>query len=176
MTRQLLIFSSLLAAGSLAAGYALAGQWPWAVVFTLLGLLGIVGQRRKWEMTSSILLFLFVVGDVNALSQGVAVPWLLISLVAALSAWDLDHFTRRLRKAEQIDKARVLERRHLRRLLIVDGLSLLVAAIALVLQVEISFGVALILGALAVMGISQVVAFLRQSRRAVEEEQQEDSV
>jgi hypothetical protein len=161
--------SSLLAAAALTAGYALSGRWLWAVVFALLGFLWLAGQRRDWEATTSIMLFLFVVGCVNGINQGVATPWLLVGLVTALSAWDLDHFTRKLRKAEQIDEVRVLEQRHLRRLLIVDGLSLLLAALALTIRVEIPFGLALILGLLAVLGISQAVGFLRQARRSSEE-------
>jgi len=72
--------------------------------------------------------------------------WALGGMVVALSAWDLDHFAQRLRFAGQVEDVGRLERQHFWRLLIVDGLGLLFAAIALGIRVEFGFSLALVLG------------------------------
>ena len=60
------------------------------------------------------------------------------------------------------DKARELETRHLQRLSIVSGLGLLLAAAPLLVTVRLGFGVALLLGALAVLGLGLPIGFLKR--------------
>jgi len=90
------------------------------------------------------------------------VGWALLGMMAALSAWNLDHFAQCLACAGQAEQARELERQHLWRLLIVDGLGFLLAALALGLQIKPDFGLACILGLLAIVGLSQTIRFLRR--------------
>jgi hypothetical protein len=87
---------------------------------------------------------------------------MLAGVVGALSAWDLNHFAQKMRKSGQVKGARALERRHLQRLLIVDGASLLLGAVALGARVEFSFGIALLLGVLATLGLTRAIGFLRR--------------
>jgi hypothetical protein len=85
-----------------------------------------------------------------------------VGLIAALSAWDLDHLTQRVKNASQVGERHDLEQRHLWRLLIVDGLGLLLAEAALHIRVRLDFGLALLLGLLSIVGLSQALRFLRR--------------
>jgi hypothetical protein len=91
----------------------------------------------------------------------IAVGWMLFSIVAVLVAWDLRYFVGRLQQTRLEDAAR-LQRVHLQRLLTVAGLGLFLAAIALNLQFELNLGWGIFLGALVIVGLSQVVSRVRQ--------------
>lgn len=105
---------------------------------------------------------LFVGAAAFGLGQDLPSGWMLLGLVAALSAWDLAHFAHLLDGAEGVEQRRLLERRHLRRLLIVDGLGLLLGGAALTVQIQLGFGLVLLLGLLALLGLSRAVRFLRR--------------
>ena len=92
-----------------------------------------------------------------------ALPVLLASQVAALAAWDLDRFAQRLRGAWRVEAEALLMRAHLQRLLAVTGLRLVLSAVALGVQVPLSFGWALLLGAVAILGLSQTVHHLNRA-------------
>jgi hypothetical protein len=162
MTARLALISTILAAFTFGLGYALNGLWGGAVLALAIGLLWLVGQRygKGWVASVALIVFAGMAGVGLQLRWGTG--WALFGMVAALSAWDLGHFAQRLRFAGQVEDVCGLERQHLRRLLIVDGLGLLFASIALVIRVELGFGLALALGLLAVVGLSQALRFLRR--------------
>jgi hypothetical protein len=162
MTAKLLPIGTILATGALALGYGLGGLWGWTVFAISLGFLWLLGQRRGWDWMASVGLVLFVSVAAAGLCLGVGAGWMLFGLVAALSAWDLDHFAQRLRDTGRVEGVHDLERRHLGRLLTVDGLGLLLGAVALGIEVEFGFGVAFVLGLLAILGLSQAIGFLRR--------------
>jgi hypothetical protein len=81
--------------------------------------------------------------------------------VVALSAWDLEHFVQGMVDAGYVENVQDLERGHLRRLLIVDGLAVLLGELALRIRVEIGFGTVFVLALLAVFGLSRAIRFLR---------------
>ncbi|MFN2273076.1 MAG: hypothetical protein ACK2US_19715 [Anaerolineae bacterium] len=162
LTAKILPASIVLAAGALALGYVLNGSSSIAIVIAVLGGLWLLGQWRRWGWTASIGLASFVIIAAAGLGMSVRGIWMLAGVVGALSAWDLDHFARQMRESGQVKGARALERRHLQRLLIVDGASLLLGAVALGARVEFSFGVALLLGVLATLGLTQAIGFLKR--------------
>jgi hypothetical protein len=164
MVAKLLFTSTILATVALALGYGLVGLWAGVVFVLVLGFLWLVGQRRGWGWMASVMLVFFVGAASIGLWLNVQDGWMLLSVVAALSAWDLDHFAQRLSGVGQnrVEETRDLERRHLERLLIVDGLGLLFGAVALGIEVDLGFGTALLLGLLAVLGLSRAVGILRR--------------
>jgi hypothetical protein len=166
MTARLLPASIGLATCALALGYALGGLWAWTPLIVALGFLWLLGQWRGRGWMTSVGLVFFVGVATGGLWLDLAAGWMLFGMVAALSAWDLDYFAQRLRSVEWAEtlaeRRRDLERRHLWRLLLVDGLGLLLAAVALGVEVKLSFGAAFLLGLLAVLGLSQAIGFLRR--------------
>ncbi len=162
MTVRLLPITIGLAAIILAIGYSVGGEWKVSLILLAMGALWWVGHKRHWNLVGSAALVGFVVGAAVGLWMGLPAGWMLVGVVAALSAWDLDHFAQRLRGVERVEMQPALERLHLRRLVSVDGLGLLLAGTALVVQYKFSFDVALVLGLVAVLGLSQMVSYLRR--------------
>lgn len=151
-----------LATCALALGYALSGLWIWTSLVAALGGLWLLGQHYRWGWVASMELICLVSVAAAGIWQNLAAGWMLLGVVAALTAWDLDHFAQRLRSVGRAEGARELKQRHLRRLMMVDGLGLLLAAIALEVKIELNFGVAFSLGLLAILGLSWVIGFLRR--------------
>ena len=69
-----------------------------------------------------------------------------------------------MRAAGRFDDAPGLERRHIRRLLVVAAIGGVLGAIGLGLRVRLSFGLALLLATLAMLGLSITIGFLRRLR------------
>jgi len=162
LTAKALPASIVLATGALALGHGLNGSWSIVIAIAVLGGLWLLGQWRGWGWTASVGLASFVIIAAVGLGMSVRNIWMLTGVVGALSAWDLDHFAQQMRESGQVKGARALERRHLQRLLIVGGASLLLGAVALGARVEFSFGVAMLLGVLATLGLTRAVGFLRR--------------
>ena len=162
MTARLLAITIGLAAIVLAMGYAVGGARTFSPILLAMGALWWIGQRRRWNFLASVALVGFVVAAAMGLWMGLPAGWMLVGVVAALSAWDLDHFARRLRGVERVEMRLALERFHILRLVSVDSLGLLLAWVALAVQYKLSFDVALVLGLVAVLGLSQMVSYLRR--------------
>jgi len=91
------------------------------------------------------------------------VGWPVLGCSFLLAAWDLQHFRLRLAAAEQILGEQALLRFHLWRLTCVLGIGLLLAGIALLMEVRFSFGIAILLGLLVVLGLRQGIMVARRS-------------
>ncbi len=148
-----------LATVTLILGYAFGDaplfSWLWA----LLGLCWLIGQWRNWDWVISWGLVLFVGAAAFGVWLNAPGGWMLLSVLATLAAWDLAHFTARMRRAELGDEAAMLTTTHLRRLAMVIGLGLLLGGVALGVSVTLHLGWAIFLGLLAVIGLSQVMRF-----------------
>lgn len=156
------LISTVLAASALALGYATGQRWIEALLMLAWGTLWLLGQRRGWGGVASLVLFLFTGAAALGLLLGLGSGWMALGVAAALCAWDLDHFARRLRSAGRVERAHELERRHLLRLLVVSGLGFLLMSVALGLQLELGFGAAVFLGLLVVISLGQLVGLLRR--------------
>jgi hypothetical protein len=190
MLRRITYTAILLASAVLAVSFGWAGIWPLALAAVAAGILWAYAFRRHWEGAASLLLVCFVI--LAALAVNLAGGRLLapVAVVASLAAWDLHRFLARLRSgfAEDVEdedadiedaetvvetapedllleqERRELERQHLRRLLVVSGIGLALAWIAEAARFRLALPVALALGLLAILGLSQVVrSLVRQS-------------
>jgi hypothetical protein len=161
--RLLAAASVIFAALALAAGYAANADRVGSALGVALGLLWLAGLWRGWGWVASpALACLAGLAALGAL-QGLSAAWMLAGAVAALAAWDLDRFARRLRAAGHVVGAADMARAHLRRLLLVAGLGLSIGGAALAVQVRLSFGWALLGGAIAILSLSRVFGFLRRA-------------
>jgi hypothetical protein len=162
LSERLLWASIVLAAGTLALGYGLAGILPGALAAVILGGLWLVGQWRRFTWAASLGFVISTSLAATGLFLGVVAGWMLVALVAALSAWDLDAFACRLNRAARVEGQANLERQHLLRLLVVVGLGLALAAVALGFRFRFHFGLALLLGMLVILGLSKAIGLLRR--------------
>jgi hypothetical protein len=154
--RPLILLCAGLATLALAAGYAVQALWFGAGLVLLIGLVWVVGDRRGWDWVAEPCLAGWLGLAAFGAWWGAISGWMLIGLVAALAAWDLRHFDMRLRDGG-IAPANELTRAHLRRLALVAGAGLLCGAIALGIRFDLTFGWALLAGALAVIGLSRLL-------------------
>lgn len=144
-----------LAAGVPGLGAALQGMWPVTLLLIGAGVLWLGAQQRRWLAGWSW--GLVIVGLVIATWSGAGMGWMLVGMAGALASWDLDAFMARLAQYSAIDNERRLIRIHLRRLVLVSGIGLLLGAAGLFLRVELGFGLALIMAALAVVGTAWIL-------------------
>jgi hypothetical protein len=79
-----------------------------------------------------------------------------------LAAADLHAFRLRVETATNVDPSARLGQRHLARTLIISGAGLALAILSQQLRMHFGVGVALLLGLLAVLGLSRGVSFLRR--------------
>lgn len=160
---QRIFWAQMLAAvAALAIGYAVAGYIFVSLLVVLLGSAWFSTQQRKRDGLEGFLLAVFLVGAAVGLWVGVP-GWLsLIAVVATLGAWDLDHFLRRLSLVERVEFDTGLGREHIRRLGIVQGIGLLGGLIAMALRARIPFWWEALLALLAIIGIRQVILFVRK--------------
>ena len=98
-----------------------------------------------------------------------SVPWLMVVvMVLALSAWDLSCFRQRLMDAGQDDMRRSIEKRHLRRLLMVNIIGLALAELAISIQLRISFYALLFIGGVALLAIYWGLGLIARLSREVD--------
>jgi hypothetical protein len=146
------------------AGFVLAGAWPLALPCVALGVLWLIGFARRLEGLGSFMLVAFIVAAGVGVNLSQSAIWVPPVVILALAAWDLERFGARLRLADTSPETRELERRHLWRLLAVSGLSLALAWAAMGSRLKLGMAVALGLGFLAILGLSQVIrALARES-------------
>jgi hypothetical protein len=137
----------------LALGYEFSLLWLWVS----LGLLWLIGHYGPGEGAATVGLVIFIGAAGYGVWQERPAGWLLVSLVAALATWDLDHFERRLRRARPEIMETDLRPPHLQRLAVVAGLGLGLGWLALGIRVQLSLGWAIILSLLAIIGLSRVL-------------------
>ncbi len=132
----------------------------WTIFLVLLSLLWNWGQRRGLVILDSIFLVLYTLAAAVGILAGGPPILALLTLIAAISAWDLGHFYQRLRLVQDEADVNQMSKRHLARWAILASLSLVLPLVAYSIRFELSLGVAILIGFLAVLGLSRVVSFL----------------
>lgn len=151
-----------LAVLSLALVYGRHGEWTGVLAASALGLVWLSGLWRGWHWLTGAGLFGFAALAAWGMWLGLPAAWLLAGIIAALAAWDLAHFTRRLElPGHQVVNRAALVRAHLQRSGVALGLGLLLGGIALALPLGLNLGWALLLGLLAVFGLAGLIRLIR---------------
>jgi hypothetical protein len=161
MSYFVFVISVLMGVGSLAYAYAVVV--PLSRGLLVLGAIWLFAGRRSWTWFSTIMLLLLVTLAGIGLWFGLSPGWMISGALGGLMAWDLTDFMRRLRFAPLMDDTRELERRHLTRLTIVALAGVFLASIAMLVRLEFTFEWVMLLTLVAVLGVTQLVAWLRRS-------------
>ena len=146
----------------LGASFVIAGLWPALAFVAAWGGMWLAGQRLGWGWTGSAGLTGFVVMAVFGIWSDVTPLGALAATVAAVGAWDLQRFRERLDAVDRVEDEASLTGAHLRRLLPVLLAGALAGFVALEVRLALSFGWALLLGALAILGLSQAIGFIQR--------------
>lgn len=152
-----------LAALSAGAGFGLQASWIGLALAFIAGVLWLLILRRRIEWAASLPLFGFTALAVFGIAVGVGPGWILVSLAAALAAWDLDYFLRRVREVKDSSLAASMTAHHLRRLVGVIAVGVLVASGALFIQYRLTFGMAIIVSLLAVFVLTRLISMFTRS-------------
>lgn len=162
---RILTFAGILS-GAIALGVGYAGDAAtasWYLVIAATALLWAAGEWRGRGMLASGAFIISVGLAATGVLLDRSTVWMVIAVVAGLSAWGLGHFTRQVEHATRIEDREGLVRRYIVRLLVLDGGSLALAAIALRVRIHLAFVPALLLGAALVFSLSYAVAILRRT-------------
>jgi hypothetical protein len=164
MIVKLVYLSIMVAAIALVFGFALGTVWTGASAVAVVGTLWVLGYRRGLGWASTAGLALYVVAAAVGIWLDMGAGWMLAGLLAALAAWDLAFFAQRLRAVERVVGWEEMQRRHLLRLLVVEGAGLLLATAALLLRLQLGFVWLILLGILALVGLTRSIGpFRRES-------------
>ena len=160
--RALGVTTLALTAAALALGYGQDGRWAWSLAVLAATAVWWAGQWRRWTRVSDM--GLPVMTGVAALGVllGLRAELMVVGLSGALCAWDLGHFARRLEDAGQARDPGLLVRRHLGRLLPAAGLGLVLALVAVQVELRLTLWTALLLGLLAMLALGRTVRYLRR--------------
>ena len=161
-----LIVSIVAATAGISAAFMVGSLWIPAAAIVLLGIVWAGARRARGDWIAWTMMGLFTVVAAAGAWLELRPVFLVIGLTAAVSAWDLDHFRRQLDGADLVERRTVLSQRHLRRLALVDAISIIAAAAALNVRVELSFAVAVLLGLVALIALSRTVSFIRRDEGA----------
>jgi hypothetical protein len=153
--------SVILAAAPLLALFFWLARWEIVLALVLVALLWGLSPIR-WEWPGSFALALLVCAAAAGLWLG-APLWALVGLIAALSGWDLERFTRQLLSAGQVQQRQQHIRRHVLRLAALDTLSLALGWAAMNARVDLNFGAALVLSVLAILGLAYGIRHLMRA-------------
>jgi hypothetical protein len=162
-TRILSIAAFVLSAVSISAGYVLA-DLPWvSAIFFLIGALWIIVEIKDWNWPCSLLLFLLVLSAAVGIVVLVEPIWSILATVLALAAWELNYFRRKIQGVSWVRKEETLRNRHNLRVLALVITSTVLAWVTTRIQVDLGFGIALVLAIISLAGLSRAVVFLRRS-------------
>jgi len=158
------VVSVFIGIGSLVYAYAGTGLDNVVRGLLILGAFWLFAGWKRWTWFSVIAILLVVAlagfGLWIALSPG----WMIAGALGGLLAWDLSDFMRRLQFVHFTDDKRGLERRHLTRVTIVALLGMALATIAILVRLEFSLEWMILLALVGVLGVTQLVSWLRRGR------------
>ena len=163
--RLFLNASIILACGAQLLAYGLAGFWVWSPVFILAGGAWLLAIRRDLEGLSTVMFLGFLIAAVFGCLIQLSLVLLIFSVVEALTAWDLDYFTRRLELVRDGEVAKKMEKQHIRRVLFLTGLGLMLTDLAMVFRTGFNFWTVFWLVVVIILTAGLVIGYLRRSVR-----------
>jgi len=158
------VISVLMGVGSLAYVYSGTGFDQLVRGLLILGALWLYAGRKRWTWFSTIALLLSVALAGYGLWVGLSPGWMVAGAIGALLAWDLTEFMRRMDGAFETDDLPGMQRRHLARLTVVALIGLLLASISMLVRLEFTLEWMMLLALVAVLGVTQLVAWLRREK------------
>jgi hypothetical protein len=164
MTNRMLIFtvSNLIAAAALSLAYGLEQFWVGSIVALGLGLWSWLGMNKFQGAWSANLFFGGVVLLVTIGSLLDLIPYLLfIAILGALGAWDLIRFQKRIEHSPKSEGILQIEKRHLKLLGITFLIGGTLAGVLVTVRMQISFGVALVLGVILIITLGEIIRAVR---------------
>lgn len=148
--------------GAMFWGYSLAGLDGPARWLLAAGAAWLFAQWQRLHWAASLALLVFVGAAAYGLWIGLPASLMTLAAVGALLGWDLSGLHYRLRFASPSDDVKTIERLHLARAAVVTALGMMIAGLASVVRIRLSFELAVLLVLLAGIGLTQLVSWLQR--------------
>lgn len=158
-----LTINVLMGVGSLAFIFFRAGISYMAQGLLVFGLFWVYAFWRRWMWVSSVGILLLVAYAGFGLWNGLSLGWLIAGILGGLLAWDLTEFIRRLLVAPADTDLPGMERRHVARLTLIAIAGLCLSSIFIIFQKEFTLEWILLLTLIGLLGLAQVLAWLRRA-------------
>jgi hypothetical protein len=120
-----------------------------------------VSQLLDNQLTPDIFFLGYAILCLVGTFMGLHLVLLFLGITAALNVWDTDRFYRRWQDTLKETRFTVPERRRLLRLLLVDGLAFILAVIGLTIEIQLNFGLMLLVVVIALLSLTQLIRLLR---------------
>jgi hypothetical protein len=137
-----------------------------AIVLFGLGLVAVwmaIETTERLIILTGLPLSALTIATALEVSRYPEAPWIILSLTSGLAAWDTYHLIHRSSGIDHIERSKELEDIHLRRLLLVVSVGSVLGLVVMLAEINLGFGLTLVLGLLAIVGIGQIVRFLRKN-------------
>lgn len=162
LARGITLAGVVLGAGSLAAGFAPDADAVWFAAIGLVALLWLAAGWRGWSWAASAAFVLLVALAATGVLLGHAPLWMAAAVTLGMTAWALGGYVQRLAALPNVEDAGGRAQSFALRLLALDAVALVLAAIALRVELRLTLGLAVLLGALLVAGLSRVIRTLHR--------------
>jgi hypothetical protein len=161
---QLIVLAAWLTAGASAAvGFGLHRRWNEMILGLGFTALVLFGETKSWKDRVAGPGFAgFAMLATVGLLRGIPALSGLLTVAAALIAWDLQHYGQRLDQVARIEAEPTLIQDHLRRLFMTVGAGVVLAGIALLVRTDYSVNILIVLGLVVAFGLSRAVTYLRR--------------
>jgi drug/metabolite transporter (DMT)-like permease len=161
LTSKVLHASILLASGLIALAYAMNQYYLLAVLPLILGVLWLLDHRLRWQHLASLVLVIFSMFCVLGYWLQLSMPVLVLALSAALAAWDLDHFFRRIQAQPPVRAFDRMHNYHIKQLAFVIGIGIALAQAILLIQITLNFWVIFVLSLIVIISLTRVLVIIR---------------
>jgi len=128
-------------------------------VALIIGILWLYGLKRNLNLIASLWMILLIIIASSCIVSEISVAWMLLTVIAAIYAWDLDWFVRRINNAVHVEKIQQMEQHHLKRLLIITAISFILSMVTLNLEFSFNFFWMLFLALIAAFCMERLFAF-----------------
>lgn len=161
---QRMVYAAIAVAGiSAVVGLGLREFWIEMVLSLAFSTLALAVATTGWRTRFAGPTFAgFALVGGGGLLQGMPALFGLLTLAAALIAWDLHHYGERLAQVGRIEEESSLLWAHLRLLFGTVGVGLVLGGMGLLMRVDYGVGAILILGFVLALGLTQAVSYLRK--------------
>jgi len=135
--------------------YSFGGYWIPSIACYLLILLWGIGVHLEKPTLISVTIIVHSLLLAIGTFLEIWVGWLVLSMSFMIAAWDLYWFDRRLSSVGEIRGANIMYRLHIVRLISALMVGLLLSMTTLKIRIELSFGLALVLSLVIILGLRQ---------------------
>jgi hypothetical protein len=142
----------------------LVGQRLEALLTFGVGIVWVLGSLQSLAWMDSLMLVLYTLLVIYSIFMDRSVLPGFFVIVSALAAWNFSYLNRRLEYTSNPGIRQQLISNHIRRSGILIVIAAVLAILSYFLKMELNLGIAILIGALGIIGLSQLVGYLLKQK------------